>query len=498
MRCYYEVLGLSKDATDLDLKKAYRSLALKWHPDKNVENAEEAKEKFQEIQQAYDVLSDRQERLWYDRHREQILNDGDDFVDDGLNLIHYFKPSAYKGFGDDEKGFYAVYSFVFSTIVEEDMKFGDDLSTLNEIPGFGNSNTPFEEVKSFYDYWQSYCTLKSFVWKEKYDTRQAANRRVLRAMEKENKKLREASKKERNEEIRNLVHHIKKRDKRVKAQKEKREIEERARMLLLKEKREVEKKERLKKIKDFQEQEWNSSCHMEKHWKELAAHINEEFGDDNSSSQSESEDVHVHGFYCVACEKLFKSDKALKNHEKSKKHRERVALIKEHMEDDTVKTKSLEKERNEEELVIKVNIEMENGDEESRIDVDALRLRDSLDLPAYINGRSRSNSRRSTNCKAYRETLAHKHDHREQLSVDTTNNKIQSEVASREDKNMTNVVDDCGLDECEKKIVEMILQQEREDDEQLNITNKLNSEEHNNRRKSKKERSEHGDRKSPS
>lgn len=64
MRCHYEVLGVSRDATDEDLKKAYRKLALKWHPDKNIDNAEVAKENFQLVQQAYEVLSDPHERAW--------------------------------------------------------------------------------------------------------------------------------------------------------------------------------------------------------------------------------------------------------------------------------------------------------------------------------------------------------------------------------------------------------------------------------------------------
>jgi curved DNA-binding protein CbpA len=76
MKCHYEVLGVSQEANDEELKKSYRKLALKWHPDKNPDNLEEAHKQFQVIQAAYDVLSDPQERAWYDKHRDQILMGG--------------------------------------------------------------------------------------------------------------------------------------------------------------------------------------------------------------------------------------------------------------------------------------------------------------------------------------------------------------------------------------------------------------------------------------
>ena len=70
------ISGVSFDATDDELKKSYRKLALKWHPDKNLDNSEEAKKEFQIIQAAYEVLNDAQERAWYDKHRDAILLGG--------------------------------------------------------------------------------------------------------------------------------------------------------------------------------------------------------------------------------------------------------------------------------------------------------------------------------------------------------------------------------------------------------------------------------------
>lgn len=65
---YYQVLGVAKTATDEEIKKAYRKLAVKWHPDKNPENKEAAQEKFKVIAEAYSVLSDKDKRVIYDKY----------------------------------------------------------------------------------------------------------------------------------------------------------------------------------------------------------------------------------------------------------------------------------------------------------------------------------------------------------------------------------------------------------------------------------------------
>src|SRR5205823_2244917 len=65
-RDYYEVLGVNRDAAEEDLKKAYRRLAMKWHPDRNPDNPR-AEDHFKEAKEAYEVLCDAQKRSAYDQ-----------------------------------------------------------------------------------------------------------------------------------------------------------------------------------------------------------------------------------------------------------------------------------------------------------------------------------------------------------------------------------------------------------------------------------------------
>ncbi len=72
---YYELLGISRDASDQEIKKAYRKMAVKFHPDKNQGNAE-AEEKFKEVSEAYDVLRDPDKRAAYDRYGHAAFQGG--------------------------------------------------------------------------------------------------------------------------------------------------------------------------------------------------------------------------------------------------------------------------------------------------------------------------------------------------------------------------------------------------------------------------------------
>jgi len=73
---YYQVLGVSRNASKDDIAKAYKRLALKYHPDKNPDNREEAEEQFKKVAQAYDVLHDPEQRKIYDQFGKQGLERG--------------------------------------------------------------------------------------------------------------------------------------------------------------------------------------------------------------------------------------------------------------------------------------------------------------------------------------------------------------------------------------------------------------------------------------
>ena len=91
-RDYYEVLGLGKDADATAVKKAYRKLAIKYHPDKNPDN-KEAEEKFKEAAEAYEILSDPDKKARYDRfgHAGVDPNAGGGFSGGGMTMEDILK-----------------------------------------------------------------------------------------------------------------------------------------------------------------------------------------------------------------------------------------------------------------------------------------------------------------------------------------------------------------------------------------------------------------------
>ncbi len=108
-RDYYEILGISKNASPQEIKKAYRRLAIKYHPDRNQGNSKEAEEKFKEVSEAYKILSDSKKREIYDQYGHAGLEAevggagfrGFDFDPSKIFEEVFGRGSFGRGFGED-------------------------------------------------------------------------------------------------------------------------------------------------------------------------------------------------------------------------------------------------------------------------------------------------------------------------------------------------------------------------------------------------------------
>lgn len=140
-RDFYDVLGISNNATDDDIKKAYRKLAMKYHPDRNLNN-KEAEAKFKEIKEAYEILGDSQKRASYDRYGHAGI---DPNMHNGMN----------NGMGGFAETFGDIFGDIFgnsssrrsngssSSFRGSDLKFSLDITLEQAAKGFSTEiNVP--------------------------------------------------------------------------------------------------------------------------------------------------------------------------------------------------------------------------------------------------------------------------------------------------------------------------------------------------------------------
>ncbi|KAJ5594557.1 Heat shock protein DnaJ [Penicillium hispanicum] len=318
---YYELLGVTRSATDDEIKKAYRRKALDLHPDRNYNNVEEATRLFAEVQAAYEVLADPQERAWYDSHSDAFLgtNEGSEddqhlydvrltTAEDVLKVFSQFSPRM--EFSNAPTGFFGGLQEQFSRLaLEERLACRWEDQDEIEYPSFGANDDDFETVvRPFYAAWSGFSTRKSFAWKDAYRYSEAPDRRVRRLMEKENRRLREEGIREFNDAVRSLVAFVKKRDPRYKAHAQS----------------EFQRQQTLRQSAAAQAARSRAmnNAKMREHVVPEWAQSEKPTADDEETSDSE-----VESFECVACSKHFKSQKQFEAHERSKKHLKAVKQL---------------------------------------------------------------------------------------------------------------------------------------------------------------------------
>ncbi|TEA11076.1 DnaJ-like protein subfamily C member 21 [Colletotrichum sidae] len=303
--CYYELLAVGRDATDDDIKRAYRKRALELHPDRNLKDVENATRRFAEVQTAYEVLSDPQERTWYDSHRDAILRGADPADTDGhgpvydnvrltstediFSLIRRFNASVL--FTDDPSGFFGIVKATFDQLADEEIAAGEYATgDAPDYPSFGTSSDSYE--------------------------------RIRRLMEKENKKLREDAIRDFNDAVRFLVTFVRKRDSRyvpnTQTSAERQESMRNAAAAQAARSRAAN----LEKLSDSTIPEWAQSRDDDEHG--------------GRYSDEDEEDSVMECIECVVCDKIFKSEKSFEAHEKSKKHIKAVQQLRRQMRDENL------------------------------------------------------------------------------------------------------------------------------------------------------------------
>lgn len=133
---YYEILGVDKTATQDDIKKAYRKLARKYHPDVNKDNKEEAEEKFKEISTAYEVLSDEKKKKMYDTYGEA----GPDGFGSGGGYYSYGSQD-FSDFDFSDLGGFGMFGDIFGEF------FGGSSRRSNYGGGSSNTTSKGQDLK---------------------------------------------------------------------------------------------------------------------------------------------------------------------------------------------------------------------------------------------------------------------------------------------------------------------------------------------------------------
>ncbi|OJJ08731.1 hypothetical protein ASPVEDRAFT_144712 [Aspergillus versicolor CBS 583.65] len=304
---YYELLEVDQNASS-------EESALELHPDRNFGNVHASTNLFAEIQSAYEVLSDPQERSWYDSHRDAFLGgDGKGNMTENSHKTHvmmaadilklFSKFSPRMEFTDALDGFYGGLRETFAQIaLEEESACRWENLDIIKYPSFGSRDDAFASVRGFYAAWGSFSTKKSFSWKDAYRYSDAPDRRVRRLMEKENRRLREGAIREFNEAVRSLVAFAKKRDPRYKSYRDSSSQHREALFQSAASQATRSRAANQARLRSHVLQDWAKS-------EEPEEDVAESFNEDETEQ-----------FECIVCCKIFKSQNQFLAHERSKKH----------------------------------------------------------------------------------------------------------------------------------------------------------------------------------
>ncbi|KAF3047603.1 hypothetical protein E8E12_010761 [Didymella heteroderae] len=329
---YYELLSVERTATQDELKKAYRRKALELHPDRNYGDVERTTALFADVQHAYQVLSDEQERAWYDAHEADILRGGtgegkgEDQYQGNMKVTTPEEITRMMGrfrsnvqYTDAPSGFFGFVRETFEQLAKEEEYAADyeDIDIPN-YPSFGHKDDDYEGVvRDFYAAWDGFATAKSFAWLDVYRLSDAPDRYTRRLAEKENKKYRDDGRREFNDAVRTLVAFVRKRDPRYTP--DTRSAEDKA-----KAQREQRKAQAARARAEL-------NAKLEREAQELPSWATERPASELEESEEEIEEEH---FECVACNKTFKSERQYEAHEKSKKHQKALKDLKKKMQKD--------------------------------------------------------------------------------------------------------------------------------------------------------------------
>lgn len=332
---YYQLLEVDENATADEIKRSFRRLALIHHPDKNQDDVEGANKRFAALQQAYEVLSDDQERAWYDSHKVSLVPEADEETvwedirkgappprarDRGLTVRHlsrFFDFTMWSGFDDGDGSFFSIYRNLFARLAAEEGLISSDV----EYPSLGYSTWGWAAVDSgggdhtartFYTVWINFATAKDFTWFEQWNTSEAPDRRVRRLMEKDNKKAREDARRDYNDTVRSLAKFVRKRDPRHKAYLARQAERSQSQTPGSATPVGGTSRKRTQVVADYVEQDWQkvdtAPMHADLDWAAAEGEDSEEWE-------------------CVACRKSFRSEAAWDSHERSKKHMKEVERL---------------------------------------------------------------------------------------------------------------------------------------------------------------------------